>query len=75
MAQALRRRYATASTDTGHTGGSASFALGHHEKLIDFGYRSVHEMTVKAKLSSRLFTAARPNSITGTAARRVAVKD
>lgn len=49
MAQALRRGYATASTDTGHTGGSARFALGHHEKLIDFGYRAVHEMTVKSK--------------------------
>ena len=37
MATALRRGYATASTDTGHAGGSASFALGHPEKLIDFG--------------------------------------
>src|SRR5689334_22097641 len=27
MLQALRRGYATSSTDTGHTGGSASFAL------------------------------------------------
>ena len=41
--------YATASTDTGHAGGSASFAMGHEEKLIDFGYRSVHGMTVAAK--------------------------
>ena len=49
MAQALRRGYATASTDTGHTGGSAKFVLGHHEKLVDFGYRAVHEMTVKSK--------------------------
>jgi feruloyl esterase len=49
MAQALRRGYATSSTDTGHTGGSGSFALGHPEKLIDFGWRSEHEMTVKAK--------------------------
>ncbi len=49
MAQALRRGYATSSTDTGHAGGSGSFALGHPEKLIDFGYRSEHEMTVKAK--------------------------
>jgi Tannase and feruloyl esterase len=40
---------ATASTDTGHTGSSASFALGHPEKLIDFGYRAVHEMTTAAK--------------------------
>src|SRR5437867_2935954 len=49
MGQALRRGYATSSTDTGHTGGSASFALGHPEKLIDFAWRSEHEMTVKAK--------------------------
>ncbi len=32
LADALRHGYATASTDTGHTGGSASFALGHPEK-------------------------------------------
>ena len=51
MAPALARGYATASTDTGHEGtnGDASFALGHPEKVIDFGYRAVHEMTVKAK--------------------------
>ena len=49
MSQALIRGYATSSTDTGHTGGSASFALGHPEKLIDYAYRSEHEMTVKAK--------------------------
>ena len=49
LATALRRGYATASTDTGHEGGSASFALGHPEKLTDFAYRAVHEMTVKAK--------------------------
>jgi len=51
MGAALRRGYVTASTDTGHEGdgGLASFALGHPEKVIDFGYRAVHEMTVKAK--------------------------
>jgi Tannase and feruloyl esterase len=49
MAQALREGYATASTDTGHKGGSGSFALGHPEKVIDFGYRSVHEMVIEAK--------------------------
>jgi feruloyl esterase len=49
MADAVRRHYATSSTDTGHAGGSASFALGHPEKLIDYAYRSEHEMTVKAK--------------------------
>lgn len=52
LAAGLRRGYATAGTDTGHAGDSrdASFAYGHPEKLIDFGYRAVHEMTVQAKL-------------------------
>src|ERR1700690_3694462 len=49
MALALQDGYATASTDTGHTGGDAVFALGHPEKVVDFSYRAVHEMTVKAK--------------------------
>ena len=49
MATALARGYAVSSTDTGHEGGSASFALGHPEKLIDFGWRAVHEMTVTSK--------------------------
>ncbi len=49
MAAAVRAGYATASTDTGHTGGTADFALGHTEKLIDFGYRAIHETTVFAK--------------------------
>ena len=51
LAAALNRGYATASTDTGHTGlpDDASFALGHPEKVVDFGYRAVHEMTVAAK--------------------------
>src|SRR4029453_1710559 len=49
MGSALERGYATSSTDTGHTVSSASFALGHPEKLIDYSYRSEHEMTVAAK--------------------------
>ena len=49
MAAALARGYASSSTDTGHVGNTASFGLGHPEKVIDFGYRSVHEMTVLAK--------------------------
>ena len=49
LAAALGAGYATASTDTGHTGGRGSFALGHPEKVIDFGYRAVHEMTIAAK--------------------------
>jgi feruloyl esterase len=48
-ADALRRGYATSATDDGHTGLSASFVVGHPEKLIDFAYRAEHEMTVEAK--------------------------
>jgi feruloyl esterase len=49
MGQALRRGYATASTDTGHTGGRGTFVLGHPEKLVDYSWRSIHEMTVESK--------------------------
>src|SRR5215471_11813217 len=49
MATAVAAGYATASTDTGHSGNSADFILGHPEKVTDFAYRAVHEMTVAAK--------------------------
>jgi feruloyl esterase len=50
LAAAMATGYAAAGTDTGHTGGNADFALGHPEKLVDLGYRSIHEMTVHAKV-------------------------
>jgi feruloyl esterase len=46
---AVAKGYATVASDLGHTGGNASFALGHPEKVTDFGYRAVHETTVQAK--------------------------
>src|SRR6202007_717525 len=51
MAIALRRGFAAADTNTGHSaqGTDASWALGHPEKVIDFGYRGIHEMTRVAK--------------------------
>jgi feruloyl esterase len=49
MAAALARGYATSSTDTGHAGNTASWAVGHPEKVVDFGWRAVHEMTTVAK--------------------------
>jgi hypothetical protein len=50
-AVALMQGYASGGTNTGHVGGSgdASWALGHREKVIDFGYRAVHEMTTISK--------------------------
>ncbi len=55
LAMALGHGYAAASTDTGHNGKDATFALGHPEKLIDFAYRAVHEMTVKGKAIMQAF--------------------
>jgi len=60
MADALRAGYATASTDTGHVGGRGTFALDHPEKLIDFSWRSEHEMTLQAKVLIHAFYGAAP---------------
>jgi len=51
MANGLRKGYAATSTDTGHAAHSldGSWSYGEPEKVIDFGWRSEHEMTVKAK--------------------------
>jgi hypothetical protein len=49
MANAVSHGYATASTDTGHQGSDAAWALGHPEKIVDFGYRAIHETAVQAK--------------------------
>jgi feruloyl esterase len=55
MAQAVMGGYATAGTDTGHVGNTASFVPGHPERLVDYGYRAVHEMTVAVKAVIRSF--------------------
>ena len=57
LAQALIAGYATSSTDTGHKGGAtdATWALGHPEKIIDFGYRAIHETAEKSKSVIRAF--------------------
>lgn len=49
LVSALQEGYAAAATDTGHKSTDASFAVGHPEKVVDFAYRAVHEMTVKSK--------------------------
>ncbi len=55
LAEGVGRGYAAAMTDTGHQGGSASFALHHPEKLIDFGYRSIHEMAAVGKAATKAY--------------------
>jgi hypothetical protein len=51
LAGALLSGYAAATTDTGHQGAteSAAWALHHPEKIIDFGWRAIHETAVKGK--------------------------
>ena len=51
LAEPLARGYAVANTDTGHQGGGGDFtwANGHPEKLTDYQYRAVHELTVVGK--------------------------
>ena len=57
MADPLKRGYAVATTDTGHAGSGmdAHWAIGHPEKLVDFGYRAVHEMVVTGKAAVDAF--------------------
>src|SRR5260370_14613990 len=60
LATALRKGYATASTDTAHLGDTARFAPGHPEKLIDFGYRAVHETALQGRAIVTAFYRAAP---------------
>jgi feruloyl esterase len=61
LIEPLRRGYAASSTDTGHVGGSGSFAL-NEELLIDFAHRAVHEMAVHSKTVIEMFYDAGPSS-------------
>ena len=51
LADPLSRGYAVANTDTGHQGGVGDFtwAVGQPERLVDYQYRAVHELTVVGK--------------------------
>jgi hypothetical protein len=56
MAEPLLHGYATAATDDGHVSGpDQTWAIGHPEKVADFGYRAVHETSVQAKAILRAF--------------------
>jgi feruloyl esterase len=60
LAAAVAGGYASASTDTGHQGNTAKFALGHQEKVVDMAYRAVHEMTVQAKAITKAYYGGQP---------------
>jgi feruloyl esterase len=57
LALAIAQGYASAATDTGHAGREtdATWALGHPEKIIDFAYRAIHEMTTLGKATVKAF--------------------
>jgi hypothetical protein len=61
LADAIKRGFAGASTDTGHSGADLTFAAGHPEKIVDWGYRAIHVMTESAKLIIRDYSGALPN--------------
>jgi feruloyl esterase len=61
MAYALRRGFATAGTDTGHTGSDLKFGAGHPEKIVDWGHRAIHVMTVSAKRIIRDYSGRPPH--------------
>jgi feruloyl esterase len=55
LIETVKRGYATASTDTGHTEPGGSWAIGHPEKVKDYGGRAIHETTLKAKAIATAF--------------------
>src|SRR5580700_2395510 len=55
FAEPLKRGFAVAGTDDGHRGGGAAWAIGHPEKMVDFGYRAVHETAIQSHLILQAF--------------------
>jgi feruloyl esterase len=60
----LRRGYVVAATDNGHDATKTpqgTFAVGHPEKVIDFGYRAVHDTAQQAKAIATAFYGTPPS--------------
>jgi feruloyl esterase len=64
LADPVRRGYVAAATDDGHDATKTpqgTFAVGHPEKVIDFGYRAVHDTAEQAKAIAAAFYGTRPS--------------
>jgi hypothetical protein len=57
LGASVSKEYAATATDAGHAGSpvDATWALGHPEKVVDFGRRGIHEMTRVSKELVRAF--------------------
>jgi feruloyl esterase len=57
LGAAVMKGYAAVATDAGHVGSpiDAAWAIGHPEKVVDFGHRAIHEMTRIAKMVTQHF--------------------
>ena len=55
MAAAVVMGEVASGTDAGHEGVDAGFALGHPERVKDFGWRAVHDTAVISKLLVKAF--------------------
>ncbi len=69
LGTAISSGFASASTNTGHDGTpiDASWAKGHPDKVVDFGWRAIHETAVTAKAIIQAFYGEAPthNYFTG----------
>jgi feruloyl esterase len=69
LGTAISSGFASASTNTGHDGTpiDASWAKGHPDKIVDFGWRAIHETAVTAKAIIQAFYGEAPkhNYFTG----------
>ncbi len=63
MFDPVNRGYAVSSTDTGHVGvntNDGSWALGHMDRIINYGQRGVHEMALASKAIIKAYYTAAP---------------
>jgi len=62
LAPPLRRGYAVASTDGGHTSGptETEWAIGHPQTIVSLGRRAHHEMTIRSKSIIRTYYGSAP---------------